>query len=315
MTEIRNSVFKSTIEHHFICYLNYSIRTFKYCGKYFFENIGKMYIDEIRYTHLQSFFESRKDKGIGQNKNIRKTLSATFKHARRNEYINNDPLKDVKVKGIDNHKEKRVITINEYNRIIEALQSYNDFTHYAYALAFEIGYLQGLRLSEICALEKNDIDFENLTINVDKKMNYKGLRKENITVTHDMKSKNSKMVLPLPVDLAHSLKLWFQINPYEKVICDDNGDYIHPESMTNSIRNICDKLGIKICFHETRHSFVSNGLANGIDPVIMMKLARHGSLDTTLGIYTHIEESRKRDAINKICNAKSVVNVSQNGKK
>ena len=74
--------------------------------------------------------------------------------------------------------------------------------------------------------------------------------------------------------------------------------------MTNSIRNICDKLGIKICFHETRHSFVSNGLANGIDPVIMMKLARHGSLDTTLGIYTHIEESRKRDAINKICNAK-----------
>ena len=33
---------------------------------------------------------------------------------------------------------------------------------------------------------------------------------------------------------------------------------------------------------KTRHSFVSNGLANGVDPVTIMKIARHGNFETAL---------------------------------
>ncbi|CDD51767.1 putative uncharacterized protein [Firmicutes bacterium CAG:308] len=310
-----NEVYKEFMEVAHMEYQYNSIRTFKYSHKHFKDNIGKMYIDEIRYSHLQSFFESRKNYGIEQNKNIRKTLNATFKHARRSEYITTDPLRDIKIKGIEKHQEKHVISEADYHRIKDELKNYNDFKHDSFSIAVSLAYLQGLRLSEICALEKKDIDLDKMTININKKMNYKSLRKKDVSVSHEMKSKNSKAVLPISNELANILKEWYQINPYEKIICYEDGNYMQPEIMTNTIRQVFKKLGIKGRFHDLRHSFISNGEAKGITMMVMKDLARHSSINTTANIYTHIEESRKREAIEIISNEKCVAKVSQVDKK
>lgn len=47
--------------------------------------------------------------------------------------------------------------------------------------------------------------------------------------------------------------------------------------------------------------------------IVMKDLARHSSINTTANIYTHIEESRKREAIETISSEKSVAKVSQEG--
>lgn len=49
--------------------------------------------------------------------------------------------------------------------------------------------------------------------------------------------------------------------------------------------------------------------------MVMKDLARHSSINTTANIYTHIEESRKREAIEIISNEKCVAKVSQEDKK
>lgn len=87
-------------------------------------------------------------------------------------------------------------------------------------------------------------------------MNYKSLRKKDVSVSHEMKSKNSKAVLPISNELANILKEWYQINPYEKIICYEDGNYMQPEIMTNTIRQVFKKLGIKGRFHDLRHPYV-----------------------------------------------------------
>ena len=72
-----------------------------------------------------------------------------------------------------------------------ALESANDFNKKAYSIAIQIGKYTGLRVSEVFALEKEDINFNENCINVNRKLVYDGLKKDEIYSTHQMKSKSS----------------------------------------------------------------------------------------------------------------------------
>ena len=311
-----NEVFNEFVE---IGSTNYQINTVTTMKKNYNAHVknklGQLPINKIDYALLQKYFNSRADSSIGVNKNVKKVINCAMNYAIKANYITINPISLVDISGIDKPKDKEKILLNtEIDTIIEELNKTNDFTYQAYAIAIQIGRYTGLRISEVFALEKSDIDFENDTIDVNKKLIYQNLKKDQLYYTNQMKSKSSKAVIPLANILKNILVSWFNKNPYNSVVCDIEGNYIHPTYFTAEVKKLCSRLNIYFHFHMLRHTFATTLATNNVDIKTTQELMRHSNFNTTMNIYTHINDTVKKKAINDVFNIKSVEKVSRTQK-
>lgn len=288
----------------------YSRSTMQYYSKsfnlYVKDSIGKYMIRNLKYRHLQKFF-NEVDAGYATIRNIKKLMGVTFTYAQKNNYIKENPMKLVTIeKERKNEKQKQTITKEELDVIIENMlvtnkmcprKEYTDWNNYAFAVAIYIGWYTGLRLSESFGLMKEDFDFEKNEINIRRRLEYHALGKNDLYVTDRMKTKAATAVIPLAPKLKEGMEKWFSVNPYERVICDINGDWIHPHTISARIRYVSYKTGINFHYHMLRHSFTTQLIKKGISPAITKELVRHADIKTTLNIYTHIEKEDKSKAI------------------
>lgn len=281
---------------------------YRYCEV----ELAKIPIINFDYPLLQKYFNSRKNKGLETNKGIKKAINRVLNYALKAGYIKSNPLNLVTVKGVEKHIDRdEVLNYEDFLKIIDALENKNNFRKKAYSIALQIGYYTGLRTSEVFALEKNDILLQDDLIFVNKKMVYKGLKKDEIYVVNKMKSKKSKAIIPLARSLKDVLIKWFEVNPYEKVICDIEGNYIHPEVMSSFLRELSKKLNVSYHFHMLRHTFATNLVTNDVDLKTTQELMRHSNINTTMDIYTHIKDEHKITVVNDVFKTKCVENVSK----
>lgn len=269
-------------------------------------------IRDIDFAMFQKLFNKREDKSLAMNKRLKRALNRVLEYALDVGYVETNPLKRVVVFGIDTHKDHDdFLEFEDFVKIITALEDKKSFRYDAYSVAVQIGYYTGMRVSEIFALEKNDIDFENDIIDINKKLVYHGLRKDEIHATHQMKSKASKSTIPLAFPLKESLIEWFDTNSHDKIICDENGDYLNPITVGNYVKQTAAKLGIDFHFHMLRHTFTTNLIDSDVSIKEAQELLRHSNYNVTMTIYTHTKEQHKKDEINRVFGTKCVKNVSK----
>lgn len=277
-------------------------------------DLGRCMIDEIDYKLLQKYFNLRKSCGISTNSDIKSALRRIFIFAIKCNYIASNPMELVSITGIKHKKPKHILTYEEYCEMIQAFRERNTFWSDAVAIAIQIGYYTGMRLSEVVALHKEDIDFHAYTINIHRKMVYKGLRKKEIYAEERMKTERSEDIIPLANDLAHILIQWFEMNPYDKIICDEEGNYLHPDCLGNVVRNIAKQHGIEFHFHLLRHTYSTMLIKNKVEPKVVQDLMRHVNINTTLSLYTHLEDEEKKatlDSVFKTITAKKCSGVER----
>lgn len=162
------------------------------------------------------------------------------------------------MKGEEDSRDKEVLSYDDLNLLCNSLNDFNDFKHAAYEVVLKIGYYTGLRISEVLALEKEDIDFKNDLIRINKKLVYKDLKKYEYYTLTQMKSKKSKATIPLALPLKKVLIKWFKSNPYNHVVCDIEGYYLNPNVLGNEMKKIGNKLSIHFNFHMLRHTYATN---------------------------------------------------------
>lgn len=299
---------KITLNEAFNEFLNYGSSQYQentlYNSKkdwhYFKENLGLMKINEITYFDLQNFFDSRMTAGLATNKNIRKTLNRVFVYSIRQQYLDKNPLQFVVVKGEDRSKKKELISQDDLNKILFELSQKQEFNYKAYIIAILIGYYTGLRVSEALALNKQDVLFAENKIIIDKKLIYKGLKKEEYYVSNRLKSRKSKSIIPLPDVLKKYLIKWFNINPYDKVICDEEGYYINPTYLSNQVNKVAMKFHIHFNYHLLRHCYASELASHNVGVKIAQELLRHDNFNTTYSIYSHVSDNQKAQAVNEV---------------
>lgn len=272
--------------------------------EYFKDELGHLKVKAISYSLLQQYFNSRSDQGIESNKQIKKAMSRIFKYAAKCEYIDTNPLHHVNVIGQEKHLDHDdIIELRDMLSLVEELDNINSFKMSAYAMAIKIAYYTGLRISEVLALEKQDFDFHNHLITIQRKLVIRDTRslkpKEYYTI-EKMKSKSSKAVIPLANVLLEDLEAWFQRNPYERVCCDEEGIYLNPNCLSNKAREIAKAKGFHFHFHALRHSFCTALVKAGVDLKTAQELMRHSNINTTISVYTHINQQQKIDAVNDV---------------
>lgn len=275
--------------------------------------LGTYKIVKIKYPILQKYFNECSYLSKGLQDNLKKILNNVFKYACKCCYIENNPVSLVELTGVKLDKKKKTITYQEFKMIIEAVKNRrceDSFRNDSIVIALFIGYYTGLRLNEVLALEKNDFDFINNEIHINKQLDCVGKRTNEIKTTNIMKTDFSNAVIPLAEPLKEILVEWFKVNPYDHVICDVEGNYILDSAVVIVLNHLTKKIGIYFHFHMLRHTFVSNLANNGVSPQIAKELARHGNIATTMDIYTHVNEDSQKQAINAVFNQKSVKKVS-----
>lgn len=277
---------------------------------YIKKSIGRRKIVTLRYKDIQGFLNSTKC-SYDTAKNIKKVFAVTFKYAFFNEMINFNPMTRVRIMTQQPHKKKdepQTINRQQLDQVIACLLTnskhapdpdFTRFNSYSFAVAVFIGWFTGLRISEVMGLEKQDFDFEKGIISIQRRLEYLRLNKEQLHTTEKLKTDASKAEIPMAAELKEGMQKWFKKNPYERVICDIKGNYIHPYTFQARLREVNLQTGFYFHYHMLRHSFTSNLISSGVSPIVTKELVRHSDINTTLGIYTHVQSIEKEEALKK----------------
>ncbi len=206
--------------------------------------------------------------------------------------VQRNPMDLVEVKGGSKRRKKpRVLTVEEFYALLDLLPN-------PYRVMVIVAQCLGLRVSEILALQWQDIHFEQLTVVVSR------------GVVHgrvdEVKTEYSEDLLPLHPDFAGILLDW-------KALCPDSTEgWIFPNPDTlkpyhaspiqqDYIRKAGRDLGLgNVGWHTFRHTYRSWLDATGAPMGVQQKLMRHAQIATTMNVYGDALLQSKREANNKV---------------
>lgn len=219
-------------------------------------------------------------------------MHTLFQAAIRWEMIERNPV-DLVRQSSKRMKTPRVLTPAEFKVLIGQLAE--PFKTMVITIA-----CLGLRVSELVGLKWADVDFENLTVNVQRSF-VRG-------VLYPTKTDASASILPMDSGLAELLLRHKAATPYpadsDFIFAGDGGGPRWPESiLADHIKPAAVKAGIgTFGSHTFRGTYSTLLHALGTTPVVQKELLRHANIQTTLNVYTQAVSADKRDAASKVGN-------------
>jgi len=164
-------------------------------------------------------------------------------------------------------KEKKIPKIIDNSILINNISNIKNLKHKA---ILSLGYLCGLRVSEVVNLKIVDIDSKRMILNIN---NSKG---------------NKDRIVPINIFLLELLRKYYK--NYKPNIYLFNGQIKETYSKTSCNKLIKKYIGEKYTYHQLRHSYATFLLESGIDIRIIQKLLGHENSKTT-EIYTHVSNN------------------------
>ena len=181
-----------------------------------------------------------------------------------------------------------------------------------------IGYYAGLRVSEICALTWNDVDFVNKQLTVNKQIEHD----EKLKIFYFANPKyNSIRTIDIPsvlCDYLHNLKLTQQKqqkytlntdrsitegNDFSFILTNWHGKIVCKRYVITRIRQLKQKGYPAFKPHDLRHTHCTKLIDSGINMQYVQHMLGHKSLKVTLDIYTHLTSSRRKTEASKLDSA------------
>ena len=182
----------------------------------------------------------------------------------------------------------------------------------------------GLRTGEVLALQWQDINFENKTINVERgltiepKFNSEGKVMKRITIISETKTTCSKRVVPMPDILINALNDYKQrqsqisnkgkvdlLDKHCFVFANDDGTFRTYSGTQKILNRFLKKYKLteyNIHFHTLRHAFSNMLFEADQNPKVIQALLGHKSVKTTITTYNSVDKSyfqKATDVINK----------------
>lgn len=160
-----------------------------------------------------------------------------------------------------------------------------------------IAMYTGLRIGELCALRWEDLDLEQGVLYVRTTLQRVG-RLESGGQTEIQistpKSFSSQRKIPLPDILVSCLQGRAHAGE-EFVVKGRYKAYAEPRTLQYRFQAILKNCGLEpFHFHMLRHHFASTCLMQGFDFKSLSELLGHSNIQTTLNIYVHSDDARKK---------------------
>ena len=277
--------------------------------------LGKIKLVDLRALHLQKYYNKLMEvnnKPASTIKSINTKLKTCLTEAEKQGYIQKNWCKLVTLPKDNNVKEINILTQEEQNRFIKAIENH------PLEVLFLLDLGTGLRLGELLGLKWSDINFkeENLKVNrtiqriteIDKS----GNRTSKI-IEQTPKTKNAIRTIPIPHDIFLKLKVHRKKQLEEKllagelyydndyVFCNELGYPMDDKNPGRNLKSILKKLDIEpIKFHALRHTYATRLFEANVNPKTVQVLMGHYDISMTMDIYTHVMENQKIEAVEEL---------------
>lgn len=232
--------------------------------------------DAVTVIHVRAHIASRHRQGLS-SKSLQRELSAirsfyTFLLKRHS--VTGNPAKEVKAPK-QGRKLPKTLDVDQVTGLLEA--GTDSILEIRDLAIFELCYSSGLRLSELTALDINDLDLHNQSLMV---RHGKGNKSRYLPI-------GSKAVKALQHWLHHRIVASADENA---VFTSKQGKRLTQRSVQLRLKQWCIKKGITehVHPHMLRHSFASHLLESSQDLRAVQDLLGHSNIGTTQ-IYTHLD--------------------------
>jgi len=246
-------------------------------------------------------------------KTVKIAASQIFKLAIENRVLDYNPVNAVKIPRSAPEGSRRALTAEEQKWIIET-------PHRAQRAAM-IMMCAGLRRGELLALTWSDIDLSNGILHVNKSVERVNGK---FVVKNSTKTESGMRSIDMPDVLINFLKNERRDTFY---VCTNSRGNIHTESswrrvwesylvdlnlkygdfsfMDNRPKSKYDPEGVpfvipKITPHWLRHTFATTLYMSGVDYLTAKDQLGHADIETTLQVYTHLDNNYKRKSMSKM---------------
>lgn len=231
---------------------------------------------------IRGFISERILKGNSKTTVARKlsTIRSFFSYLYSEGIIKINPARTVSSPKIK-RKLPNFLTVDDAFKLVES-PSEDKFTIQRDKAILELLYSGGIRVSELCNLNLDDIDLKSGLIKV------KGKGKKERIVPIGQKAKEA---LKKYLAIRHLLRIKKKLQAEESPLFINNrGKRISDRQVRRIVKKYASLVGIqdKIGPHTLRHTFASHLLMEGADLRVIQELLGHSSLSTTQ-IYTNID--------------------------
>lgn len=283
-------------------------------------SLGSIPLTDIDGMVLQNFFNEkyksgRLDKRGGLSEktlcNLRMMLHAVFRKALQNDLVQKNYVEHVLLPKVI-HKEMRVLTLDEQNRIQSVLATERD----EYSFGILLCLATGIRIGELCGLRWEDFDLERKILKIRRTVQ----RLKNVDpnskcktsiVIGTPKSQASIRDIPFTDAIISEIKMHQNllnkkfgsslISEDQFVITRQLDHPIEPRTMQDAFKRILKYANVHDAnFHSLRHTFATRALEAGIDFKVLSQLLGHADIATTMNRYAHVLDDKKRTAMETI---------------
>lgn len=181
--------------------------------------------------------------------------------------------------------------------------------------AFFLAFASGLRRGELLALRWRDVDLQTGIVQVRQtlvraKNHEKGTSR---MVFSDPKTPQSRRTIPIPEECLTALRqhrarqaeekllLGQAYNDHGLVFCQADGKPMDPRNFNRRFSRMLEKAGLPhIRLHDSRHTFATLLLEQGVSPKTVQTMLGHSSAKITLDVYSHVTIDLEQQAAAKL---------------
>lgn len=272
------------------------------------DKLGARSIDSIKSIDAKAWAKRMQQNGysFGTINNYKRSLLASFYTAIENDYVRKNPFNFALNSVIeDNTKKKEALTEEQKTLLLEFVKS--DSVYQKYYNAMVILLKTGLRISELCGLTINDIDFENGFIDV----NHQLLRDaKNGYYTAPPKTGSGERFVPIVEEVESLLqeivkeqkrvKNPFTVDGYHDFLFFNQKDLpMTAHNYNEAFNNLTKKYNKhhteqlpKITPHILRHTFCTDLAHKNMNPKNPQYIMGHKHIGMTLDHYAHTSFDR-----------------------
>lgn len=276
------------------------------------EYFRDMRMEKIKTFHIVEFFSKLKKDNKKNLSGKFICLKSIFRKATTWKLIKENPMD-----GVDQPTdEKREYDVDFYDEtLLKKLFSILNNVFPKYRVQIKIAALVGLRLTEIAGIRKENINYNNNTILIDKKLEYD--REAKKFVLSKTKNKKERTVY-VPSDLMKEIKKYdvehskLKLNRIDwNPLLDDEGEPInllftkndgfpaYPKQVSTAWQKLIVKHNLPTMpFHGFRHTCASYMVSKNINFKIIQEQLGHSDIKMTIEKYSHLTKIDKSDAMN-----------------
>lgn len=232
-------------------------------------------------------------------------INRVFKYAVHLDIIQTNPVdRIIRPKQQKPRKEKIALTKEELNQFLTLAKK--DARSVLYTAWHTLVYT-GLRRGELLGLEWSDIDFENKTISVNKTL----VTVNGSLYTQSPKTKRSARTISLDDSTVQILKDWkleqkklffkYGVKSKNIVITNTKGSYLDFAYFRDELKKFLSTHNLKqFSVHSLRHTHASLLFEAGIEPKTISDRLGHSNIQTTLNMYTHLNDKQRSDVADRL---------------